>query len=65
MVRLNDVVFSANHNAISFSWILSFYGSFFLFLPFQLKALYTFAAYVTYITFRRQHLDLIQKELGR
>ncbi|XP_029205519.2 protein phosphatase 1 regulatory subunit 36-like [Acropora millepora] len=29
------------------------------------EALYTFAAYVTYITFRRQHLDLIQKELGR
>lgn len=29
------------------------------------EALYTFAAFVTYITFRRQHLDLIQKELGR
>lgn len=29
------------------------------------KALYPFSAYVTYIAFRRQHLDLIQKELGR
>ncbi|XP_068682981.1 protein phosphatase 1 regulatory subunit 36-like [Montipora foliosa] len=29
------------------------------------EALYTVAGYVTYITFRRQHLDLIQKELGR
>lgn len=29
------------------------------------EALYTFASYVTYITFRRQHLDLIQRELGR
>ncbi|XP_048586607.1 protein phosphatase 1 regulatory subunit 36 isoform X2 [Nematostella vectensis] len=29
------------------------------------ETLYTFASYVTFITFRRQHLDLIQKELGR
>ncbi|XP_031554611.1 protein phosphatase 1 regulatory subunit 36-like [Actinia tenebrosa] len=27
--------------------------------------LYRFSSYVTYITFRRQHLDLIHKELGR
>lgn len=29
------------------------------------EALYPFSAFVTYIAFRRQHLDLIQKELGR
>lgn len=29
------------------------------------EALYPFSAYVTHIAFRRQHLDLIQKELGR
>lgn len=29
------------------------------------EAFYPFSAFVTYIAFRRQHLDLIQKELGR
>ncbi|RMX40903.1 hypothetical protein pdam_00012038 [Pocillopora damicornis] len=29
------------------------------------EALYPFSAFVTYVAFRRQHLDLIQKELGR